>query len=121
MRAIWLSRHLKSDFKTIADFRCDNRKASARCCGQFVLLCEQLNLFGRELLAVDGTRIKAVNNKDRNFKIDFSKRGTSSLCFVDGGGLGYIIARGAQPLAKRVARQDIILHHQGTCHYVVSL
>ena len=34
---------------------------------QFVLLCKQLDLFGRELLAVDGTRIKAVNNKDRNF------------------------------------------------------
>jgi hypothetical protein len=34
---------------------------------QFVLLCRQLDLFGRELLAVDGTRIKAVNNKDRNF------------------------------------------------------
>ena len=34
---------------------------------QFALLCKQLDLFGRELLAVDGTRIKAVNNKDRNF------------------------------------------------------
>jgi hypothetical protein len=34
---------------------------------EFVLLCRQLDLFGRELLAVDGTRIKAVNNKDRNF------------------------------------------------------
>ena len=64
---IWLLRHLKPDFKTIADFRRDNRKAFHQVFRQFVLLCKQLDLFGRELLAVDGTRIKAVNNKDRNF------------------------------------------------------
>jgi hypothetical protein len=55
------------DFKTIADFRCANRNAFRPIFRQFVLLCRQLDLFGRELLAVDGTRIKAVNNKDRNF------------------------------------------------------
>src|SRR5712672_1520886 len=63
----WLLRHLKPDFKTIADFRRDNRNAFRHVFRQFVLLCRQLDLFGRELLAVDGTRIKAVNNKDRNF------------------------------------------------------
>src|SRR5215218_3900635 len=55
IEVIWLLRHLKPDFKTIAVFR------------RFVLLCRELDLFGKELLAVDGTRIKAVNNKDRNF------------------------------------------------------
>jgi len=64
---IWLLRHLKPDFKTIADFRRDNRKAFRLVFREFVLLCRQLKLFGRELLAVDGTRIKGVNNKDRNF------------------------------------------------------
>jgi hypothetical protein len=64
---IWLLRHLKPDFKTIADFRRDNRKAFRLVFREFVLLCRQLELFGWELLAVDGTRIKAVNNKDRNF------------------------------------------------------
>ena len=64
---IWLLRHLKPDFKTIADFRRDNHKAFRPIFRQFVLLCRQLDLFGRELIAVDGTRIKAVNNKDRNF------------------------------------------------------
>ncbi len=64
---IWLLRHLKPDHKTIADFRRGNRKAFRPVFRQFVLLCRQLDLFGRELLAVDGTRIKAVNNKDRNF------------------------------------------------------
>lgn len=67
VEVIWLLRHLKPDFKTIADFRRDNRTAFRPVFRQFVLLCRQLDLFGRELLAVDGTRIKAVNNKDRNF------------------------------------------------------
>ena len=67
IEVIWLLRHLKPDFKTIADFRRDNRTAFRPVFRQFVLLCRQLDLFGRELLAVDGTRIKAVNNKDRNF------------------------------------------------------
>ena len=67
IKVIWLLRHLKPDFKTIADFRRDNRKAFRPVFRQFVLLCKQPDLFGRELLAVGGTRIKAVNNKDRNF------------------------------------------------------
>jgi transposase len=64
---LWLLRTLKPDFKTIADFRRDNRAAFRAVFRQFVLLCRRLDLYGRELLAVDGTRIKAVNNKDRNF------------------------------------------------------
>ncbi len=67
VEVIWLLGHLKPDFKTIADFRRDNRKAFRPVFREFVLLCKQLDLFGRELIAVDGTRIKAVNNKDRNF------------------------------------------------------
>ncbi|WP_427981627.1 IS1182 family transposase [Acidocella sp.] len=67
IEVIWLLRHLKPDFKTIADFRRDNRATFKLVFRQFVLLCRQLDLFGRELLAVDGTRIKAVSNKDRNF------------------------------------------------------
>src|SRR3974390_1915868 len=67
VEVIWLLRHLKPDFKTIADFRSDNCHAFRQVFRQFVLLCRDLDLFGRELLAIDGTRIKAVNNKDRNF------------------------------------------------------
>jgi transposase len=67
IEVIWLLRHLRPDFKTIADFRRDNSKAFRPIFRPSVLLCRQLDLFGRELLAVDGTRIKAVNNKDRNF------------------------------------------------------
>ena len=67
IEVIWLLRTLKPDFKTIADFRADNRDAFKAVFRAFALLCKRLDLFGRELLAVDGTRIKAVNNKDRNF------------------------------------------------------
>ena len=67
VEVIWLLGGLKPDFKTIADFRRDNRVAFRGAFRQFVLLCRRLDLYGRELLAVDGARIKAVNNKDRNF------------------------------------------------------
>src|SRR5919206_2043243 len=67
IEVIWLLRHLKPDFKTIADFRRNNRAAFKPVFREFVLLCRRLDLFGRELLAVHRTRPKAVNNKDRNF------------------------------------------------------
>src|SRR5512134_1495706 len=67
LEVIWLLRGLRPDFKTIADFRKDNRHAFKPIFRQFVLLCRKLDLFGRELLAVDGTRLKAVNSTDRNF------------------------------------------------------
>ena len=57
IEVIWLPRHLKPDFKTIADCRRDNCNAFRPVFRQFVLLCRQLDLFGRELLAVDGTRL----------------------------------------------------------------
>ena len=67
LEVIWLLKRLQPDFKTIADFRRDNRAAFREVFRAFVVLCRGLDLFGRELLAVDGTRLKAVNNEDRNF------------------------------------------------------
>ena len=67
LEVIWLLRRLQPDFKTIADFRRDNRKAFRQVFRSFVKLCRELDLYGRELLAVDGTRIKAVNSRERNF------------------------------------------------------
>ena len=67
LEAIWLLRGLRPDFKTIADFRRDNRGAFKEVFRSFVVLCRRLDLFGRELIAVDGTRLKAVNSRDRNF------------------------------------------------------
>ena len=59
LELIWLLRGVRPDFRTIADFRCDNRAAFKAVFRAFVLLCRKLDLFGRELLAVDGTRLKA--------------------------------------------------------------
>ena len=67
IEVIWLLRRLTPDFKTIADFRRDNRSAFRQVFREFVALCRELDLFGRELIAVDGTRIKAVNSRERNF------------------------------------------------------
>lgn len=55
------------DFKTIANFRKDNSKVIRGVCRQFVLLCQKLGLFGENLVAIDGSKFKAVNNRDRNF------------------------------------------------------
>ncbi len=64
---MWLTGRLTPDFKTIADFRKDNGKAIRGVCRQFVVLCQQLGLFSEALVAIDGSKFKAVNNRDRNF------------------------------------------------------
>ena len=64
---IWLTGRLAPDFKTIADFRKDNGPAIRRVCREFVLLCRSLKLFSDALVAIDGSKFKAVNGRDRNF------------------------------------------------------
>jgi transposase len=64
---MWLMRKLRPDFKTIADFRKDNRKAFRGVFRQFVFLCKGLGLVAGELVAVDGSKFKAVNSGQRNF------------------------------------------------------
>ena len=64
---MWLMRKLRPDFKTITDFRKDNRKAFRGVFRQFVLLCKGLGLVGGELVALDGSKFKAVNSGQRNF------------------------------------------------------
>lgn len=67
VEVIWLLGKLAPDFKTIADFRKDNLKPLQAVCRQFTLLCRKLELFGGELLAIDGSKFKAVNARDKNF------------------------------------------------------
>jgi len=64
---MWLTERLAPDFKTIADFRKDNGKAIRLVCREFVMLCRKLNLFTQAFVAIDGSKFKAVNNRDRNF------------------------------------------------------
>src|SRR5438046_5919114 len=67
LEVMWLLGKLASDFKTIADFRRDNLAAIKRVCHEFTLLCRKLKLFGGELVAIDGSKFKAVNNRRSNF------------------------------------------------------
>jgi len=64
---IWLTGRLMPDFKTIADFRRDNGAAIRKVCAQFVVLCRRMNLFTEAIVAIDGSKFKAVNTRDKNF------------------------------------------------------
>jgi transposase len=66
---MWLVGRLAPDFKTIADFRKDNGEAIRAVCRQFVELCRQLGLFTRAVIAIDGSKFKAVNNRDKNYTV----------------------------------------------------
>ncbi len=67
LELIWLTGRLMPDFKTIADFRRDNGPAIRAACAQFVSLCRRLDLFSQAVVAVDGSKFKAVNNRDKNY------------------------------------------------------
>ncbi len=71
---IWLTGRLMPSFKTIADFRKDNRQAIRRVCVEFVGVCRELELFSATLVAIDGSKFKAVNSRDKNFTRKSVKR-----------------------------------------------
>ena len=64
---IWLTGRLMPDFKTIADFRRDTGEAIRRVCREFIELSRQVGLFTDAVVAIDGSKFKAVNNRDKNF------------------------------------------------------
>lgn len=63
---MWLTGRLMPDFKTIADFRKDNGKAIRQVCREFIELCRAMGFFAQAIVAIDGSKFKAVNSKDRN-------------------------------------------------------
>jgi transposase len=79
IEVMWLLGKLSPDFKTIADFRRDNLKALKQVCREFTLLCRKLGLFGGELVAVDGSKFKAVNGRRRNFSEHRLKKSIQAL------------------------------------------
>src|ERR1700756_5589064 len=66
---MWLTGRLAPDFKTIADFRKDNGAAIRAVCSQFVVLCRALGLLTRAVVAIDGSKFKAVHNRDKNYTV----------------------------------------------------
>ena len=77
MELMWLTGRLMPDFKTIADFRKDNGAPIRAVCSQFVVLCRALGLFTRAVVAIDGSKFKAVNNRDKNYTVPRSSGGWS--------------------------------------------
>jgi len=67
VEVMWLSGRLAPDHKTIADFRKDNGRAIRQVCARFVVLCRTIGLLTHASVAIDGSKFKAVNNRDRNF------------------------------------------------------
>jgi transposase len=67
LEVIWLLNKLKPDFKTIADFRKDNKKALKKVFRDFTRLCDEWELFGKELIAIDGSKFRACNAKKNNY------------------------------------------------------
>ena len=67
VEVMWLTCRLVPDHKTIADFRKDNGPAIRKVCARFVALCRQLELFVEASVAIDGSKFKAVNSRERNF------------------------------------------------------
>ena len=71
---MWLTGRLAPDFKTIADFRKDNGEAIGLVCREFVILCRKLELFTNAFVAIDGSKFKAVNTRDKNYSKAKMKR-----------------------------------------------
>jgi len=67
VEVMWLTSRLAPDHKTIADFRKDNGRAIRQVCARFVVLCRTMGLLTEASVAIDGSKFKAVNNRDKNF------------------------------------------------------
>ena len=70
VEVMWLLKKLTPDHKTIADFRKNNAGPIKKVFKEFVLFCKELDLYGRETVGIDGSKLKAVNSKKRNFNED---------------------------------------------------
>jgi transposase len=70
IEVIWLTEQLAPDFKTIADFRKDNGAAIRKVCRQFIVLCRKLDLLSTVSVAIDGSKFKAVNARDKNSRVE---------------------------------------------------
>lgn len=79
VEVMWLCGRLVPDHKTIADFRKDNGPAIRRVCAQFVALCRRFGLLAAASVAIDGSKFKAVNNRDRNFTAAKMKRRVAQI------------------------------------------
>ncbi len=104
VEVMWLLKRLTPDFKTIADFRKDNLAALRGVCREVTLLCKELELFGAELVAIDGSKFKAVNNRTRNFT---PKKLERALAEIDAKITGYLAELDTQDVTEPAATKPI--------------
>jgi len=115
---MWLTGRLAPDFKTIADFRRNNGEAIRLVCREFVMLCRKLNLFAEAFVAIDGSKFKAVNNRDRNFTKAKMKRRLQQIDESIERYLGQIASADrqeaaiAEPKAKRLEEKIKVLKQE---------
>ena len=102
VEVMWLLGKLEPDFKTIADFRKENRNNLRKVFEDFTLLCKQLDLFGKELIAVDGTKIKANNSKRNNYN---KKKIERHIKYIDEKADEYLKALEENDLEEEKARK----------------
>ena len=79
LEVLWLLGRLAPDHKTIADFRKDNGPAIRKVCAQFIELCREIGLLKKASVAIDGSKFKAVNNRDKNFTVGKVERRRAQL------------------------------------------
>jgi transposase len=103
---MWLTGRLAPDFKTIADFRKDNGEAIRLVCREFVMLCRKLELFTDAFVAIDGSKFKAVNNRDRNFTKAKLKRRLQQIDESIERYLGQIASADRQETAQAKAKTE---------------
>lgn len=108
VEVMWLLGKLTPDFKTIADFRRDNLAAIKSVCREFTLLCKKLELFGGELVAIDGSKFRAVNSRKRNFNQQKLER---AIKMIDEKIVGYLKeldqADAQEPVVKTASAQQL--------------
>src|SRR3974377_739763 len=79
VEVMWLTGRLVPDHKTIADFRKDNGGAIRKVCARFIVLCRAVGLFAEVSVAIDGSKFKGVNNRERNFNTAKMERGLARI------------------------------------------
>ena len=112
---MWLTGRLAPDFKTIADFRKDNGEAIRLVCREFVMLCKKVNLLTDTLVAIDGSKFKAVNNRPLHGELLPAFRGQPilphPLAFLGDRPVGLDPALSGQPVQRRIERAGFHLEH----------
>ena len=102
LELMWLLKKLQPDFKTIADFRKNNLSAIKQVYREFTVLCKKLELFGAELVAIDGSKFKAVNSKKHNYN---EKKLQRALKEIDEKIAGYLRELDEQDKAESVDKR----------------